>query len=148
MVTIDEACRTRQRIDQLHPETKALIEDRRQLAILALQLLTKAIRDYSGTGQRYRLTAFVGCLYNGMRYPFDLSDLRGLDLDVQDACMTVLNFDRLGVQEIHKLGVVTGVQIHSWMVEDGYAREADRRQIGRDLYYHEYGESGHPAHEV
>lgn len=66
----------------------------------ALQRLYEiACRD---TGQARKVAAFLLGLYNGDRFPFDLTDLRGLDDDLFEDCMAVLRMDaRLTRQEVH-----------------------------------------------
>lgn len=66
----------------------------------ALQRLYEvACRD---TGQARKVAAFLLGLYNGDRFPFDLTDLRGLDDDLFMDCMAVLRMDaRLTRKEVH-----------------------------------------------
>lgn len=66
----------------------------------ALQrLYVTACRD---TGQARKIAAFLLGLYNGDRFPFDLTDLRGLDDGLFEDCMTVLLMDaRLTRREVH-----------------------------------------------
>lgn len=66
----------------------------------ALQRLYEtACRD---TGQARKVAAFLLGLYNGDRFPFDLTDLRGLDDELFEDCMAVLRMDaRLTRQEVH-----------------------------------------------
>lgn len=42
----------------------------------------------------------LGC-YNGMRFPFDLTELRGLDLTNFFDCIAVLEMDHRPTQEVH-----------------------------------------------
>ena len=48
------------------------------------------------TGQGGWLVRFLAGLYHGAEYPFDLSELRGLDTRLANACLDYLNYDRLG----------------------------------------------------
>lgn len=66
----------------------------------ALQRLYEiACRD---TGQARKVAAFLLGLYNGDRFPFDLTDLRGLDDSLFEDCIAVLRMDaRLTRQEVH-----------------------------------------------
>lgn len=66
----------------------------------ALQrLYAVACRD---TGQARKVACFLLGLYNGDRFPFDLTDLRGLDDDLFSDCMLVLRMDaRVCRQEVH-----------------------------------------------
>ena len=56
--------------------------------VAALQrLFTVANRD---SGQCRYIARFLLGLYNGMRFPFDLTDLRAIDDDLFEDCMHVL----------------------------------------------------------
>lgn len=67
----------------------------------ALQRLAKiAQRD---TGQAGTVRRFLLGLYNGHRWPFDLTTLRGLDRDLFDDCMALLRLDaRATIKEVHQ----------------------------------------------
>ena len=55
------------------------------------------------TGQCKPVAAFLLGLYNGPRFPFDLTELRRLDEGLFDDCMLLLRMDaRLTRQEIHQ----------------------------------------------
>jgi hypothetical protein len=71
-------------------------------AMVALADIEKAINDHPTSGQAKRLVRFLAGMYNGQDYPFDLSELRGLDTKLANACLDYLNYDRLGVKEVHK----------------------------------------------
>lgn len=66
----------------------------------ALQRLYEiALRD---AGQCRFVARFLLGLYNGQRFPFDLTDLRGLDQAIFNDCMAVLHMDaRLATREVH-----------------------------------------------
>lgn len=115
----------------------------RERAIPALRVIVSAIRRNPGTGQVQRLTAFLGGLYNGPRFPFDMTDLRALDTELADACMDVLNYDRYSHAEIHTWGVIDGDELNDFLVRDGHYYAAQRRRIGRELYEGKFGEGGH-----
>lgn len=53
--------------------------------------------------QTTRLVLFLAGVYNGSDYPFDLTWLRMLDTKLANACLDYLNFDRLGVNEVHPI---------------------------------------------
>lgn len=67
----------------------------------ALQRLAKiAQRD---TGQAATVRLFLLGLYNGYRFPFNLTTLRGLDCELFNDCMDVLRLDaRATVKEVHQ----------------------------------------------
>lgn len=84
------------KISNYETECKAVLA----VGVPSLKLLAKiAERD---TGQAVTVRLFLLGLYNGHRFPFDLTNFRGLDGDLFTACMDVLNMDaRVTVQEIH-----------------------------------------------
>ncbi len=69
--------------------------------VAALQrLFAVANRD---SGQCRYIALFLLGLYNGQRFPFDLTDLRAIDGDLLEDCMTVLRMDaQVTRQEVHK----------------------------------------------
>ena len=62
------------------------------------RLLRVALRD---TGQSRVVARFLLSLYNGNRFPFDLTDFRRLDHGIFVDCMTVLQMDYTPAQEVH-----------------------------------------------
>ena len=63
------------------------------------RLLPVAFKD---TGQSRVVARFLLSLYNGNRFPFDLTDFRCLDHGLFVDCMTVLHMDYFPVQEVHR----------------------------------------------
>lgn len=53
------------------------------------------------TGQSGVVGRFLLSLYNGPAYPFALTDLRILDLDLFNDCLAVLRLDHYPEQEVH-----------------------------------------------
>lgn len=53
------------------------------------------------SGQCRYVAAFLLGLYHGRRFPFDLTDLRGLDGVIFDDCMAVLRMDHRPEREVH-----------------------------------------------
>lgn len=53
------------------------------------------------SGQCRRVAAFLLGLYNGTRFPLDLTELRGLDQEIFNDCLAVLRMDHIAVQEVH-----------------------------------------------
>jgi hypothetical protein len=88
-------------------------------AIAGLQAIEKAINDHPTTGQARRLVRFIAGLYNGQDYPFDLTELRGLDTKLANACLDYLNYDRLGIKEVHKHMANGERDLHRWLEEYG-----------------------------
>ncbi|MEW6169381.1 DUF7673 family protein [Sinimarinibacterium thermocellulolyticum] len=113
-------------------------------AMEGLHRIVAAIRQHPGTGQVRRLVAFLGGLYNGPRFPFDLTDLRSLDGELASACLDVLRYDHFGQAEIHEWGVIDGDELNALLESYGLYYAAQQRRIGRELYRARYGENGHP----
>src|ERR1700735_4237275 len=70
-------------------------------ARLGLSRIVTAVEEHPGTGQGRRLARFLAGVYNGNDYPFDLTDLRALDIELANACIDYLNYDRLAKAEVH-----------------------------------------------
>ena len=81
----------------------------------ALQTIEAAIGDNPTSGQAGRLIRFIAGLYNGYDYPFDLTDLRGLDTRLANACLDYLNYDRLGKREVHRHLTGGEKRLHQWL---------------------------------
>lgn len=62
------------------------------------RLLPIAQRD---TGQSSVVARFLLNLYNGERFPFDMTDMRRLDFDLFDDCVAVLKMDFQPAKEVH-----------------------------------------------
>ncbi len=70
----------------------------------SLERLWKIANGHSG--QCKVVAAFLLGLWNGPRYPFDLTSLRALDEAIFEDCLMVLNLDNRPVCEVHRhLGV-------------------------------------------
>ncbi len=54
------------------------------------------------TGQSGRIARFLLGLYNGPRFPFDLTDFRAIDRALFADCMAVLRMDASPEQEVHR----------------------------------------------
>lgn len=63
------------------------------------RLLPVALRD---TGQSGVVARFLLGLYNGPRFPFDMTELRRLDQELFIDCVTVLMMDSLRETEVHE----------------------------------------------
>lgn len=55
----------------------------------------------SDTGQSQVVARFLLGLYNGYRFPFDLTEFRRLDTDLFEMCLQVLEMDATPEREIH-----------------------------------------------
>lgn len=80
----------------------------------ALRRLMKVALD--DTGQSRVVGCFLLGLYNGPDYPFQLTDLRSLDMALHIDCLAVLAMDWTPVHEIHEL-VPHGTQIFRELVQ-------------------------------
>lgn len=113
-------------------------------AMEGLRTIVAAIRQHPGTGQVRRLVAFLGGLYNGPRFPFDLTELRSLDGELASACLDVLRYDHFSQAEVHTWGVIDGDELNAQLESYGLYYAAQQRRIGRELYRERFGEDGHP----
>lgn len=88
----------------------------------ALQrLLPVAKRD---TGQSRVIARFLLGLYNGNRFPFDLTDLRCIDLELFEDCMAVLQMDALVQRrEVHTYFGSEGGALFEQIAEDWNMRD-------------------------
>lgn len=87
-------------IDEEHAIAEAQWPLVREAGIAALhRLLPVATGDTGGSGRAAR---FLLCCYNGGRFPYDLSDFRGLDQALFNDCIAVLRMDRRCEREIHR----------------------------------------------
>lgn len=79
------------------------------------RLIPVAVRP---TGQGRAVGRFLLGLYNGPEYPFDLTELRGLDLAKFEDCLRVLMMDYSPEVEIHERvpngGAIWGELVAMW----------------------------------
>ena len=78
------------------------------------RLLPVALRE---TGQSRVVARFLLNLYNGNRFPFDMTDFRLLDHCLFVDCMTVLHMDWMPEREVHEY-FVRGGEIWTKMAKD------------------------------
>ena len=55
-----------------------------------------------GTGQSGKVAGFLLGLYNGPRFPYDMTNLRGVDQEIFEDCMAVLRMDSMPAKEVHE----------------------------------------------
>jgi hypothetical protein len=103
----------RPRMDALDRDVAAI----KSRAMAGLQQIEKAINAHPTTGQSRRLVRFLAGVYNGQDYPFDLTELRGLDTELANACLDYLNYDRLGITEVHKYLAKGDHDLIRWLEE-------------------------------
>jgi hypothetical protein len=110
---IDIVAGGRPRMDALDRDLAAI----KTRAMAGLQTIEAAINAHPTTGGARRLVRFLAGLYNGQDYPFDLSELRGLDTLLASACLDYLNYDRLGISEVHEHLAHGERDLHCWLEE-------------------------------
>jgi len=101
LVPVAEACIRDLMSGRYHREVAAEA-DLVSAAVAALQRLLERVRQHWHTGQSRRIVAFLAGLYNGQDYPFDLTELRGVDQDIAEDCLAVLRLDTRGLREVHR----------------------------------------------
>lgn len=84
--------------EQMRAQKELQKEDHRKGWPALDRLFAVAHRD---SGQPRYIAAFLLGLYNGRRFPFDLTDLRCIDHELFDDCMLVLRMDRWPMKEVH-----------------------------------------------
>ena len=100
LTNVIQAWTTFARLNFCSNETRAGIRQVRAAGAEALaRLLPVALRD---TGQSRVIVRFLLNLYNGNRFPFDMTDFRLLDHSLFVDCMTVLHMDYMPEQEVHR----------------------------------------------
>lgn len=95
-------------------------------ALEALKVIETAIKSHPTTGGARRLVKFLAGVYNGQDYPFDLTELRGLDTTLANACLDYLNYDRLGIKEVHRYLTNGEHDLHRWLEEYRIAPASSR----------------------
>lgn len=66
------------------------------------EALVRLMRIAQGdSGQCKRVAGFLLGLYNGNRFKYDMTDLRGLDLEIFEDCIAVLRMDFICTREVH-----------------------------------------------
>ena len=114
--------------------TQHLEKDReniRDAAMRGLTMLAETLERHKGTGQTARIAQFLGAIYNGHEYSFDLIDLRALDTELANACLAYLNYDRLGIDEVHSHLKGGGDQLNRWLAESGVRPKSPRKSKKR-----------------
>lgn len=94
-----------------------LPEIRREGEAALRRLLPIAQRD---TGQANVIARFLLNLYNGNRFPMDMTDLRRLDYEPFDDCMAVLRMDSQPQKEVHEYFENGGVLFERLAEDHGF----------------------------
>ena len=74
--------------------------DAQARGVESLQALYDVARRDSG--QCRYIARFLAGVYNGYRFPYDLTDFRGLDRELFDHCLRVLVMDKRPAKEVHQ----------------------------------------------
>jgi hypothetical protein len=119
---VDIIAGERPRMDTLDRDVTAIT----RRALEALKVIETAIKSHPTTGGARRLVQFLAGVYNGQDYPFDLTELRGLDTTLANACLDYLNYDRLGIKEVHKHLANGDTDLHRWLEEYRIAPASSR----------------------
>lgn len=87
----------------INQEVRASVQSRQEVIDQGKAALYRLYEVAQGdTGQSPVIARFLVGLYNGQAYPFDLTDLRGIDAPLFEDCMALLRMDaRHCVQEVH-----------------------------------------------
>ncbi len=99
---------------KVREQRKKILEDRRLGEEALRRLLPIARRD---TGQSRRVAAILLSLYNGHRFPLDMTNLRSLDYEIMEDCLAVIRMDSNAYQEVHNY-FEDGGQIFEQLAED------------------------------
>ncbi len=99
---------------KVREQRKKILEDRRLGEEALRRLLPIARRD---TGQSRRVAAILLSLYNGHRFPLDMTNLRSLDYEIMEDCLAVIRMDSNAYQEVHNY-FENGSQIFEQLAED------------------------------
>jgi hypothetical protein len=76
------------------------------------------------TGQGRTVARFLLGLYNGSRFPFDLTDFRLLDFRIFKECLLILEMDFNPAQEIHEFLGIPGLRFEE-LAKDWNIKQAN-----------------------
>ncbi len=100
----------------------------------------------SDTGQSRRVARFLLGLYNGTRFPFDLTDLRGIDFALHRDCMSVLAMDFTPEVEIHRHFENGGALFERLAADWGWGFGQEEEEGGSSLAQSEEDHGSTPRH--
>lgn len=101
----------------------------REQGIASLQALVKVAQGRSG--QCRYIARFLAGLYNGPRFPFDLTDLRPIDDALLEHALAVLRMDHRPEKEVHRY-FVEGSKL--WEEEIIHAWDLDKEAALHSAY--------------
>lgn len=97
--TPEHRSRLSQALAQVMNETRLRQLEAEQQGLAALEHLIHVAQGHSG--QSHHLRRLLLGLYNGYRWPFEMQRLRGLDVDLQEAALAVIQMATYSGHEIH-----------------------------------------------
>ncbi len=127
-------------------ERRDRVKAAQEVGVEALRRLLKIAQGNSG--QCRRIAHFLLSLYNGERFPFDLTDLRSIDDELFEDCMRVLRMDARHCQkEVHAYfpngGRIWEQLARDWGIGDVQAlRRIATQAIERGVKYGSFTEDG------
>ena len=84
-------------------EAERELRERADVQAVGVDALRRLYKVATGdSGQCRYIARFLASCYNGYRFPFDLTDFRGIDKSLFDDCMAVLAMDFAPRQEVHR----------------------------------------------
>jgi hypothetical protein len=128
----------RQRVAASYANVLAHYTDRH---ITAITLLYETAQRMLDTGGGSTCAKLLLGLYNGTRFPFDLTDLRRLDCERFDAAIVVIQMDaRSTYTEVHTLlnaiyqdGRNVGAELETWAYRMRWGKRAKKEQQNFDF---------------
>ena len=80
-----------------------------------------SIAQDSDTGQARRIAGFLASTYNGTNYPFDLFELRAVEIEISDAMLLCLDALRWGKADLYTLVPDGEARLHAifkdWQIQ-------------------------------
>ena len=119
-------------------------EERQQLELPAIraggEAALRRLFDvaHGHSGQCKVVARFLLGCYNGLRFPFDLTDLRCIDSALFDDCMAVLKMDFQPAQEVHCYFPMGGSKFEA-LAKDWRITDFSRMQLELHQYREKYG---------
>jgi len=92
-----------QKLEQRMKQLQLGMAENKELIKEAQEPLKRLMKIAEGdTGQSVRIARFLLGLYNGPAFPFDMTDLRGIDRALKNDCLAVLEMDiKACEREVH-----------------------------------------------
>lgn len=135
VIFVNQANETAKQIFAKRRADQALLRARRpQIQAEGEAALRRLFNVAQGdTGQCGRIARFLLGLYNGPRFPFDMTELRGLDHALFADCIAVLRMDYAPEREVHRYFENGGREFERLAVrwtDDQAAAGAERTNAG------------------